>query len=193
MEGNRRRRRSAAQATIEFAFIAPLFFVCFLATIDAGLWAVQNSAEVAAVEQAVRLAATAGSAPVGGVAPDARMITRAISAHLGQALFATSIAPWCDPAPGAPCGHRACPGSPAAVEAALGPRVVTLCVEEHAPACVAAPDPTSPLYCSDTPTVTVRLIGFTASLVPPGFGFGGSGGEIATDLSATTHTLRFAP
>lgn len=41
--------------------------------------------------------------------------------------------------------------------------------------------------------VTVRLVGHVASLVPPGFGFGGSAGEIPTDVGVTTHTLRFAP
>ncbi len=41
--------------------------------------------------------------------------------------------------------------------------------------------------------VTVRVIGYIASLVPPISGFGWRGGEIPIDISATTHTLRFAP
>jgi hypothetical protein len=41
--------------------------------------------------------------------------------------------------------------------------------------------------------ITVRVIGFVASLVPTGFGPGAGGFELPTDVSATTHTLRFAP
>ena len=207
MEG-KRRGRHRSQATVEFAFVAPLFFLCFLTTADAGLWAVQNSAEVSVVQQAVRLAAAAGAAPVGAAAPDARSVTAAVSARLTQALFATRIVPWCDPAPGAACApssagacsgdscvFRACPESPAQVQAMFGPRVVALCVHENDPPPCAPPatvGPSNP-YCTDTPTVTVRLIGYVASLVPPGFGFAAAGGELATDVAATTHTLRFAP
>lgn len=177
----RARRRRRGQATLEFAFVAPLFLVCLLASIDAGLWAVENGAEVAAVEQGARVAAASGGAPVGAPAPDARAVTAAVEPRLRQALFATTIAPW--PA-------SACPATPAQVESALGTRVVVVCVEEHAaPACSSAPAPD----CGDPPTVSVRLIGHVASLVPPGFGLGGSGGEIPADVGVTTHTLRFAP
>ena len=181
------RRRVRAQATIEFAFVAPLFLVCFLATVDAGLWAVQSSAEVSAVEQAARLAASAGSSPLSSAAPDARTVTATVSPRLVQALFATHLVAW----------PRNCPTTPADVESKFGPRVVALCIAEHdPPACnLTSTGSTSPppAYCADTPTVTVRLIGHVASLVPPGFGISGSGGEIPTDITATTHTLRFAP
>jgi hypothetical protein len=40
--------------------------------------------------------------------------------------------------------------------------------------------------------VTVRVIGFLASLVPPLSGLGWHAGEIPIDVVATTHTLRFA-
>lgn len=182
------RRRSRSQATLEFAFVAPLFLVCFLASIDAGLWAVQNGAEVAAVEQAARLAAASGAAPVGAPPPDARTVTAEIMPGLRQALFATRIVPWTG---------GACPATPADAEAEVGARTVVLCIEEHVPpACTAAPAGvvgSYPPYCTDTPTVSVRLIGHVASLVPPGFGLGGSGGEIPADIAVTTHTLRFAP
>ncbi|MBV8194383.1 MAG: pilus assembly protein [Candidatus Dormibacteraeota bacterium] len=172
---------------MEFAFVAPLFFVCFLSTIDAGIWAVQSSAEVSAVQQAARLAAAAGAAPVGAPPPDAGSVTSSVRPRLQQALFATSIVPWTKPG---------CPQSAADVERALGPRVVALCVQEHdPPRCSTPPSGVQqpyPLYCTDTPTVTVRLIGHVAALVPPGVPLG-AGGEMTTDLSATTHTLRFAP
>jgi hypothetical protein len=199
------RRRSRCQATVEFAVAAPLFLLCLLATIDAGLWAVQSSAEVAAVQQAARLAASAGAAPLGQPAPDARAVTGGVAPQLEQALFATRVVPWCDPAPsatcappwpggicnGAACQFLTCPASPAAVQDVFGPRVVAVCVLQHnAPPCVTPAD--SP-YCDDTPTVTVRVVGFVASLVPPGFGLGEVGGELPTDIGATTHTLRFAP
>jgi hypothetical protein len=103
-------------------------------------------------------------------------------------LFATRIAAW----PG-----DGCPSAPAQVEATLGPRTVALCVEQHVqPACTTpatATSPAAPAYCEDPPTVRVRLIGHVASLVPPGFGVGGSGGELPADVGVTTHTLRFAP
>lgn len=168
--------------------VAPLFFVCFLAAIDAGLWAVENGAEVAAVEQGARLAAAAGPSPLGAPPPDSRSVTAAVAPRLRQALFATKIAAW--PA-------ASCPASPAQVEAALGARTVAVCVDEHAPPpCVQPPAALAspyPQYCDDSPTVSVLLIGHVASLVPPGFGLGGSGGEIPAELSVTTHTLRFAP
>ncbi|MFN2582746.1 MAG: TadE/TadG family type IV pilus assembly protein [Candidatus Dormibacteria bacterium] len=190
------RRRCRSQATVEFAFVAPLFFLCFFATIDAGLWAVQNSAEVSAVQQAARLAASAGVTATGVAAPDARTVTTAVAGHLSQALFATDVVPWCATANATTCAPAPCPPTPADVERALGPRVVALCIEEHDPQPCASPagaTSPAPLYCTDTPTVTVRLIGHSASLIPPGITFAGSGGEVATDVVATTHTLRFAP
>ena len=41
--------------------------------------------------------------------------------------------------------------------------------------------------------ITVRVVRFVASFVPPGFGPGVSGFELPANISATTHTLRFAP
>lgn len=191
----RGRPRGRAQATLEFAFVAPLFLLCFLASVDTGLWAVQNSAEVSAVEVAARDAASGGASPLARTAPDSRTVAAAISGRLSQALFATRVVAWCDPTPGAPCSG--CPTAPQAVEDAFGPRVVAVCVEEHAPpSCPAASAggaPALPLYCGDTPTVTVRIVGFVAALVPPGFGIGEQGGELPTSVMATTHTLRFAP
>lgn len=182
------RRGDRSQATLEFAFVAPLFLVCFLASIDAGLWAVQNGAEVAAVEQGARLAAAAGPAPVGTAAPNADAVTAGVTPRLRQALFATRIVPWTG---------GACPQTPAQVEAAVGARTVAICVDEHPPPACGAPPPGTagpyPPYCNDTPTVTVRLVGHVTSLVPPGFGLGGAGGEIPADIAVTTHTLRFAP
>lgn len=168
--------------------VAPLFFVCFLAAIDAGLWAVENGAEVAAVEQGARLAAAAGVSALGAPPPDSRSVTAAVGPRLRQALFATRITPW---------PTNACPAAPADVESMLGARTVALCVEDHAPPPCTTPPAGAPApypqYCDDTPTVSVRLIGHVASLVPPGFGVGGSGGEIPADVGVTTHTLRFAP
>jgi Flp pilus assembly protein TadG len=209
----RARRARRGQATLEFAFAAPLFLLCLFATVDAALWSVQTNAEVAAVENAARAAASAGTSPLAQTAPDARAITQGVTAHLGQALFGTRVVAWCDTASGAPCApptsasgacngsacrFLTCPSTPQDVQAVFGPRVVAVCVHEQAPppcattggAAVAAQR--SP-YCSDPPTVTVRVIGFLASLVPPGFGAGESGGELPTDIAATTHTLRFAP
>lgn len=185
-----------AQATLEFAFVAPLFLLCFLAAVDAGLWALQSTAAVAAVESAARDAASAGAGPLSATAPDARAVTSFIAGRVQGALFATRVVAWCAPGPGA-CAARTCPRSPSDVEAAFGPRVVAVCVEEKdPPRCSVAPAgvlTTYPLYCSDTPLVTVRITGYIAALVPPGFGPGEQGGELPTDLSATTHTLRFAP
>ena len=187
----RRSRRSAAQATVEFAVVAPLFFLCLLASIDAGLWAVQTSAEVAAVEQAARDAASAAAGPLSETAPDARAVVADIGPRLRQALFGTSVVAWCDPARRDACGFASCPASPGAVQAVFGPRVVALCVEvDNPPPCSGtAPAPS----CGDSPMVTVRAVGYVAALVPPGFGAGTEAGEIATDIAATTHSLRFAP
>jgi hypothetical protein len=45
--------------------VVPLFLLCLIGAIDAGLWAVQTSAEVSAVEQATMVAASPGSNPGG--------------------------------------------------------------------------------------------------------------------------------
>lgn len=189
-------RRRRAQATVEFAFAAPLFLVCFLGAVDAGLWALQSTAAVAAVESAARDAASAGAGPLSASAPDARTVTALIEGRVQSALFATRVVAWCDPGPG-PCGARPCPASPADVEAMFGPRVVAVCVQERDPPHCSTPPPgvaaPYPPYCGDTPLVTVRIMGYIAALVPPGFGPGAQGGELPADVVATTHTLRFAP
>jgi Flp pilus assembly protein TadG len=189
-----------AQATLEFAVVVPLFLLCLIGALDAGLWAVQTSAEVSAVEQAATVAASAGSNPAAETAPDARAVTAAVSATLQAALFGTTIAGWCEPNAAGACqpdlaAH--CPSTPADVQAAMGPRVVVVCVtEQDPPSCVAPPPGVAPPFppkCDDSPLITVRVIGFVASLVPPGFGPGATGFELPTNISATTHTLRFAP
>lgn len=185
-----RRRMRRAQATLEFALVAPLFLLCFLAAVDAGLWAVQNSAEVSAVEAAARTAASAGASPLGTSAPAPDAVAAAAIRQLQNALFATRVVAWCGA--GRTCATAECP-TPLQVQAALGPRVVAVCVREDDPAaCSGVPTASNP-YCDDSPTVTVRITGYIASLVPPGFGIGAAAGELSTDMSATTHVLRFAP
>ncbi|HWF58658.1 MAG TPA: TadE family protein [Candidatus Dormibacteraeota bacterium] len=207
MGGRGSPRRAAgrrAQATIEFAFVAPLFFLCFFAAIDAGLWAIQTSASVSAAEQAARLAAAAAASPQSEDTPSPEVLFSAIRHQLGQAMFGTRVVAWCDPSGGAcatpvastatsaPFAH--CPVTPDQVEQRFGARTVAVCDETSAlaPACPAPPLPATP-RCGDPPTVTVRVIGFLASLVPPLSGLGWRGGEIPIDIVATTHTLRFAP
>jgi TadE-like protein len=189
------------QATIEFAFMAPLFFLCFFAAIDAGLWAIQTSASVSAAEQAVRLAAAAAGSPQSEDTPSPDVLFAAIRHQLQQAMFGTRVVAWCDPG-GGPCpttsaGGSAgpfshCPTSPQEVEQHFGSRTVAICDDTSppAPACPAPPALATP-KCGDPPTVTVRVIGFLASLVPPLSGFGWHAGEIPIDIVATTHTLRF--
>ena len=196
----RMRRRGRGQAIVEFAVVLPLFLICLIGALDAGLWAVQTSAEVSAVEQAAMIASSAGSSPTSETAPDARAITAAISGRLRSALFGTAIESWCATDASGACAPdtvQRCPPTPATVQAADGPRVVVICVSESDPPACTTPPPgqTSPYPpgCNDSPLITVRVIGFVASLVPPGFGPGAGGFELPTNISATTHTLRFAP
>ncbi len=196
----RAHRHRRGQAMVEFAVVLPLFLFCLIGALDAGLWAVQSSAEVSAVEQAAMIASSAGSSPLSETAPDARTITAAISGRLRSAMFGTSIESWCtNDASGAcaPDSTQHCPSTPTEVQAADGPRVVVVCVSEADPPACTTPPPGQaapfPPGCDDSPMITVRVIGFVASLVPPGFGPGARGFELPTDISATTHTLRFAP
>jgi TadE-like protein len=191
-------RRAVAQATLEFAVVAPLFLLCLLGAIDAGLWAMQNSAEVSAVEQATRDAASAGGSALTETPPDARTVTADIAQRLQQVLFATRVVAWCGGrAGGAGCVDAGCPDSPATVQETFGPRVVAVCVQQELPPPCTAPPPgvTSPYppYCDDSPMVSVRIVGYVAALVPPGFGFAAQGGELPTDIGASTHSLRFSP
>ncbi|MDQ6856314.1 MAG: pilus assembly protein [Candidatus Dormibacteraeota bacterium] len=205
MEGGRVRRRFTGhrgQATIEFAFVAPLFFLCFFAAIDAGLWAIQTSASVSAAEQAARLAAAAAYSPQSEDTPPPTVLYQAVRNQLQQAMFGTTVVAWCDPAQlacptptaaGGPGPFARCPTNPDQVERRFGPRTVAVCDEASvaAPACPPLPLPPTP-RCGDPPTVTVHVIGFLASLVPPVSGLGWHTGEIPIDIIATTHTLRFA-
>ncbi|MEO8899787.1 MAG: TadE family protein [Candidatus Dormibacter sp.] len=208
MGGERRRWRRAgsaarAQATIEFAFVAPLFFLCFFAAIDAGLWAIQMSASVSAAEQAARLAAAAAGTPQSQVTPPATVLLTAVRGQLQSALFGTHVVAWCAPATAAcpspytattPMGDFAhCPIDPQEVERHFGPRTVAVCDDTSTaqPSCPSPPLPPTP-RCGDPPIVTVHVIGYLASLVPPLSGFGWHAGEIPIDVVATTHTLRFA-
>jgi hypothetical protein len=193
-------RSPSGQALVEFAVVLPLFLLCLIGALDAGLWAVQTSAEVSAVEQAARIASSAGSSPTSETAPDTRAVTAAIAGQLKSALFGTTVAGWCATAANGGCAPdttQHCPSTPAEVQAADGPRVVVVCVSEtDPPACTTPPPGQAAPYppgCDDSPMITVRVIGFVASLVPPGFGPGARGFELPTDISATTHTLRFAP
>jgi hypothetical protein len=188
------------QALIEFAVVLPLFLLCLIGALDAGLWAVQTSAEVSAVEQGAMIASSAGSSPTSQTAPDARAVTAAISGRLRTALFGTNVESWCAPDAGggcAPDAARRCPSTPVEVQNADGPRVVVVCVSEaDPPACTPPPRgrvAPFPPGCEDSPLITVRVVGFVASFVPPGFGPGAGAFELPTNISATTHTLRFAP
>src|ERR1700680_2810151 len=82
--------RSRGQAMVEFAVVLPLFLLCLIGALDAGLWAVQTSAEVSAVQEAAMIASSAGSSPVSETAPDARAVTAAIAGRLHSALFGTA-------------------------------------------------------------------------------------------------------
>jgi hypothetical protein len=193
-------RARGGQALLEFAVVLPLFLLCLVGALDAGLWAVQTSAEVSAVQQGAMIASSAGSSPVSETAPDAQAVTAAIAGRLRSALFGTDVRSWCATDPSGACAPdttQQCPTAPAQVQAADGPRVVVVCVSEaDPPACTTPPPGQSapwPIGCDDSPMITVRVIGFVASLVPPGFGPGADGFELPTDISATTHTLRFAP
>ena len=181
--------------------MAPLFFLCFFAAIDAGLWAIQTSAAVSAAEQGARLAASAAGTPQSEDTPSPQVLFAAVRNQLRQAMFGTTVVAWCNPG-GGPCSGQTgsggtfahCPSSPDQVERTLGSRTVAVCDDTSvpAPACPAPPLPATP-RCGDPPIVTVHVIGFMASLVPPLSGLGWHAGEIPVDVTATTHALRFAP
>jgi hypothetical protein len=207
MGGERRPRWRAAgraQATVEFAFVAPLFFLCFFAAVDAALWAIQTSASVSAADQAARLAAAAADSPQSEDTPSPTVLLAAVRTQLQTAMFGTRVVAWCDPG-GGPCPTPAsvvgtaavfahCPAAPADVQQQFGPRTVAVCEDTSSPPPPCPPPPSPPLpRCGDPPTVTVHVLGYLASLVPPLLGLGWQAGEIPIDVVATTHTLRFAP
>lgn len=184
------------------ALVAPLFFLCLLGSIDAALWALQTSAAVSSVEQAARLAAAASGSPESDASPTPHQLLESVRSQLQQGLFATTVVAWCEPghpdvcptAAGASGLFARCPTDAAVVEARFGPRAVAICdqLSPPSPRCPPPPLPATP-RCGDPPMVTVRVIGYSASLVPPLLGLGWRGGEIPMSIEATTHTLRFAP
>jgi len=211
----RRRRPRRGQATLEFAFTFPLYLIVFFASIDAALWAIQTSAAVTAAEVAARLAAAVEvcdnpscltnptidtRVPEG--APAAADVTTSVRQRLQEAMFGTTVVPWCEEQQGKPPAQRTaadckqtgaysqCPTTPDQVLTSNvnvgggggSDRTVAVCVEE-APPC-AAP-------CSAD--VTVRIIGYLASLVPPAFGLGWKAGQIPINVGARIHAQRFNP
>src|ERR1700685_161936 len=88
-------RARGGQALVEFAVVLPLFLFCLIGALDAGLWAVQTSAEVSAVGEGTMIASWAGSPRTSEIAPDARVVLAAISGRLHSALFGTAIESWC--------------------------------------------------------------------------------------------------
>jgi Flp pilus assembly protein TadG len=69
--------------------VAPLFFLCFFAAVDAGLWAIQTSAAVSAAEQGARLAASAAGTPQSEDTPSPPVLFAAVRNQLRQAMFGT--------------------------------------------------------------------------------------------------------
>lgn len=208
----RRRIGRRAQATIEFAFCFPLYLLVFFGSVDAALWSIQNGASVTAAEQAARLAA---AVEVGNCNPPspcvinpaatettplAADITTSVRSNLQAALFGTTVRPWCQPTGPIPISQlngtnclqvgafATCPKTPDDVRTKFGDRVIVICVETNPPAGAGifsgAPLP-------DPPSVTAKVIGYLASLVPPAYGLGWHAGEIPIDIGARTHTQRF--
>lgn len=164
----RQGRRGRAQATIEFALVAPVFFLALLGCVDAALWSLQTSDAVASSEAGIRIAVSAYGPPAAGgaVTPNSGQVAKAIAPRLRQALFGTDVQPW-------PASQGAvCPSSSGAVERVLGPRVIAVCVEKTGG------------------FVHLVLVGNVASLVPPVVGLWHAG-EIPIKVGAVSHTLTF--
>ena len=131
---------------------------------------------------------------IGRVEPGLRDGARCSSGHRGDIArgcaarcSGRAIESWCAAdAIGdcAPDTTQHCPSTPAEVQEADGPRVVVVCVSEADPPACTAPPPGQPSPyprgCDNSPMITVRVIGFVASLVPPGFGPGAGGFELPT-------------
>lgn len=216
-----RRRRGRGQATLEFAFMLPLYLLVFFAAIDAGLWAIQTGASVTSAEVAARLAASVqvctppacAAGPTintGGPenAPLAADVTSGVRKQLQQAMFGTTIVPWCHELAGTAPADRTsatckntgiysrCPTTPPDVldsdvlggagSPSVSNRTIAVCVEVDDP-CAGVPG------CSESPNVTVRIIGYLASLVPPALGIGWKAGQIPLDVGARIHAQRFNP
>ena len=139
------RRPARLRRLVEFAVVMPLFLLCLIGALDAGLWAVQTSAEVSAVETAATVAGVRGLEPrLSETAPDARAVTAAISGRLRSALFGTAIESWCATQADGACAPdtaQQCPTTPAQVQATEGPRVVVVCVSEADPPACTTPPP----------------------------------------------------
>lgn len=190
-DGEMRRRGARslhrrAQATMEFALVAPLFLLVLFASIDASVWAVQSTAIVAATEQAARVAASASLTASTSTTPDSNAVFQRISPQLRNVMFGTTLAPWCDgagrcPGSGGAFPYDACPTSP--TDQRFGSRANTLVV------CVQ----TLPSrYTGDSHIVEIHVLGYVRSLVPPSLGLGWKAGQIPVNVVAATHVLTFA-
>ncbi|MFN2569947.1 MAG: TadE/TadG family type IV pilus assembly protein [Candidatus Dormibacteria bacterium] len=186
------RRCDGGQSTIEFALMLPLFLLCLLATVDAALWAVQSSATVSAAEEGARLAAAAAGDPRSQATPASADIARRVGPRLTSAMFGTAVRAWCGPGELVRCPGSAvpatCPDDPQAVQDRFGPRTVAICVQERIPGC--APPP---CVSREGSNVSVRVIGYLASLVPPVLGLGWKAGQIPINVHVRTHAVRFNP
>ncbi len=171
------RRRFRGQTALEFALIAPLYFICVFTAIDAALWSIESEGSISLAEQAARLAVSASGTANSQVAPATSTVLNLVKSHVSQALFATRIVTW---PTGLPCPPGVSGGyaGPSEVASRFGPSTIALCVTTSG-------GPGSPI-------VRVEVVGYMSDFVPPIANLGWKWGGIPLDVGVVTHAIRYS-
>ena len=172
----RPRKRYRAQTALEFALIAPLYFICVFTAIDAALWSIESEGSISLAEQAARLAVSANGTANSTATPATATVLNLVKSHVSQALFATRIVTW--PA-GLPCPPGVAGGyaGPSEVASRFGPSTIALCVTTSG---------------GSSPIVSVEVVGYMSDFVPPMANLGWKWGGIPLDVGVVTHAVRYA-
>ena len=180
------RTNRAGQATVEFAFVAPLFFLALFTAVEAALWTIETSAAVSVADEGARFAASAQVQPQLGPAQKQTDLTLTVYQQVQTRLQAAMF------------GTRVLEQSPCPTLSSIPAATVYICVTivQNPRANAQNNNPTfnaANIVCPPTnicpKLVDVEVVGHLASLMPSGLFFGSG---VPVHVGAETHALTFA-
>ena len=176
-EHGHHRRQFHGQTALEFALVAPLYFICIFTAIDAAIWSIESEGSISLAEQAARLAVSASSTANSETTPATATVLNLVKSHVSQALFATRIVTWPSSLP-CPPGVSGGYAGPSEVASRYGPSTIALCITTSS--------------VSGSPIVKAEVVGYMSDFVPPMANLGWQWGGIPLDVGVVTHAIRYS-